>query len=191
MKTTMLLITAHRGCQGACRCFSFFSRHQTKLSAHACSVNRVNAPHAEIMPVEQIVTRGNQNPWNNLISVPETKQSKEFSKRLWKFTKWSIVSVCSVTTGTTKASQEPQLPLKMPACRHSKATGSTVSSYLIPSRMSLGAISTINTLAVINTVLRQPMARKGSGGQHEVGEGAALAIHVPLFQLPFCASLNT
>ncbi len=44
-----------------------------------------------------------------------------------------------------------------------KATGFTVSSYLIPSHMSLGAISTINTLAVINTVLRQPMARKGSG----------------------------
>lgn len=48
--------------------------------------------------------------------------------------------------------------------RKKKATGSTVSSYLIPSCASHGAISTINALAVINTVLRQPMARKRSGG---------------------------
>lgn len=80
----------------------------------------VNAPHAhEIMPVEQLIVI--EKPWNNLINVPKTKQWKKFAEHVWKSTKWSIVGVCSVTTGATKARQEPQLPLKMPACRHSES----------------------------------------------------------------------
>lgn len=95
-----------------------------------------------------------------------------------------------MTTGAMKSAQEPQLPLKMPACQRSKATGSTVSSYLIPSRTSLGAISTINTLAVINTVLRQPMARKGSGPTQSGGRCSAGYQRSPFFSCHFVPVLT-
>lgn len=78
----------------------------------------------------------------------------------------------------------------MPSCRHSKAAGSTVSSYLIPSRMSLGTISTINTLAVINTVLRQPIARKGSGPTWSGGRCSAGYPHSPFFSCHFVPVLT-
>lgn len=64
--------------------------------------------------------------------------------------------------------------------RKKGATGAAVSSYLIPSCESHGAISTINALAVINTVSRQPMARKRSGGgERGAGRGGG-AVFVSL-----------
>ena len=44
-----------------------------------------------------------------------------------------------------------------------KATGRMISSNHAPSPMSLGAIYAINTLPVINTVSRQPMAQEEEG----------------------------
>lgn len=80
----------------------------------------MNVPHAhEKILVEQLVVI--EKPRNNLISVPKNKQWKKFAEYVLKSTKWSTAGVCSEITGTTKARREPQLPLKMPACRYSKS----------------------------------------------------------------------
>lgn len=96
-------------------------------------------------------------------------------------------------TGAAKATRVRSCPKRCPLGAPKEPA---LSSYLILRRMSHGAICSINTPAVINTVLRQPMAWKrmgggGGGWGRGVGTVAALAVLTALFQLPFCASHNT
>lgn len=65
------------------------------------------------------------------------------------------------TMGAAKATHVRSCPKRCPLGAQKEPP---LSSYLIIRRMSRGAICSINTLAVINTVLRQPMAWKRLGG---------------------------
>ncbi len=134
-----------------------FSHHQTKrLYMPARMLPNVH----EALPVEQLC---NQKPFGNLINIPETKQSKRVFRASVEIRKMVDRRRLQRDDRHNESDAGAAAALKNASLPTQKATSSTVSSYLILSRVSLGAISTINTLAVINTVLRQPMARKGSG----------------------------
>lgn len=109
MKTVVLLIMAPCRYQGTRRCF-FFTSSNKAVCMFMRHEYRVSPPHAEIMPVLQI-TLCNPKPLDNLINVAETTKLKVF-RVSWKSTKWSIISVCSVTTGTTKANAGTTAALK-------------------------------------------------------------------------------
>lgn len=67
----------------------------------------------------------------------------------------------SQAKGAAKATLVRSCPEK---CQLGARNEPAVSSYLVLRRMSRGAICSINTPAVINTVLRRPMAWKRLGG---------------------------
>lgn len=162
MKTAVLLIMASCGCHPACRRFSFYFFQIIEQSClhRPCGIKK---PYACSTCSSSVLVI--KNPQNDLINVTGIKRLKE------DFFFCSInansqngrpsASAARRRARQEKEAREAQLPLKMPACQPSKGTDSKVSSYLIPSCVSLGAISAINTLAVINTVLRRPMAQKG------------------------------
>lgn len=158
----------------------FSPHHQTKLSVHACGC--VNAPRTQSIAPRLVVEKHRRT----LVSIPDTQVLQKLFRRCTRIHK--MVDFL-LTKGAAKATLVRSCPEK---CQLGARNEPAVSSYLVLRRMSHGAICSINTPAVINTVLRRPMAWKRLGaGQREVGKVGALAVLTPLFQLPFCASHNT
>lgn len=162
MRTSMLLITARR---------CMFSPLIIKRS---CRYTPATAPQ------ERLISPS----WKSIgvfwFASQTPGAAGKFSGNEWKSTRWWICR--------SRSDTRAQLPEKMPARRSKRACAFLLSH---PSRVSRGAICSINTPAVINTVLRQPTAWKRLGAEGGSGTVAALAVLTPLFQLPFCASHNT
>lgn len=169
----MLLITALVGVkEHAGVCF---------LSVPACGC--LNAPRAHSMAPCRVTEKHRRT----LVSIADARVAQKLFRGCAGIHK--MVDFLQAK-GAAKAALVRSCPGK---CQLGARNQPPVSSYLVLRRMSHGAICSINTPAVINTVLRRPMAwkRLGGAGQRGVGKVGALAVLTPLFQLPFCASHNT
>lgn len=141
----------------------FSPHHQTWLSVHARSVKTVQFSTRTLANAS---SRCNANALAYSGSHPRKQVlRKVFQKTCGNLTKWWIS--CRRRAQRKRHASAAALKDARSALQKSRR----FSSYLILRRMSHGAICSINTPAVINTVLRQPMAWKRMGGGGGGGGG--------------------
>lgn len=157
MRTSMLLITVLAGVRE--HVGVYFLPSSSNKAVGTCPQRKgcANAPHAHSITAHLAVI---EMHWCILVCVPKTRCCRKFSEKREEIHK--MVDFLQ-TMGAAKATRVRSCPKRCPLGAQKEPA---LSSYLILWRMSHGAICSINTPAVINTVLRQPMAwqRLGGGG---------------------------
>lgn len=155
----MLLITALVGVRQHVGVYFLPSSSNQAVGTSPQCKDGANAPRAHSITAHLAVI---EKHWRILVRIPETRRRRKFSGKCVEIHKMVDFSQ---TMGAAKATRVRSCPKR---CQLGAQKEPACSSDLNLRRLSHGAICSINTPAVINTVLRQPMAwkrlREGGGG---------------------------